>query len=121
MMKKLILMLLMVVCFACAEDSKSPTETAQIVVESFYGKDFPTLEQYTTAESFGAFMSINDIVPVAETRDSEFKVLQETENGEIAWVRFTTVYEEEPEVFKLIQEDGRWKVTEIGLEEKGPF
>lgn len=109
------------ICIGCAENSKSPVETAQVVVESFYEKDFPTLEEYTTEESFGAFMSINDIVPVAETKESNFKVLQETENGEVAWVRFTTAYEEKPEIFKLVREDGKWKVTEIGMGEKGPF
>ncbi len=52
---------------------------------------------------------------------SNFKVLQEKVDGEIAWVQFTTSYEEKPETFKLIKKNGRWKVTEKGLREKGPF
>jgi len=56
-----------------------------------------------------------------ESRDSNFQVVQETEDGTIAWVQFTTAYEEQPETFKMIKENGRWKVTEIRLGEKGPF
>ena len=49
------------------------------------------------------------------------KLIQETVNGDTAWVKFTTSYEDKPETFKLVQEDGKWKVTETGLREKGPF
>jgi len=120
-MKKMIIILMLGIFLACTEAAKSPTETAQIVVESFYQKEFPTLEKYTTQESFDSFMSINDIVPVAKSGASNFSVVQEEENEEIAWVKFTTSYEEQPETFKLVKEDGKWKVTEIGLRERSPF
>lgn len=120
-MKKMLFLLLMVIGLACTEAERSHTETAQIVVESFYQKDFPVLEKYTTKESFDSFMYIQDIVPAADKRDSSFKVIQETENGKSAWVQFSTVYEAQPETFKLIKEVGRWKVTEIEMGEKGPF
>lgn len=120
-MKKIIFIVILGIFLACTGTDKSYTETAQIVVESFYQKDFPTLEKYTTKESFSSFMSINDIVPVAEKGDSNFSVLQEEQKGEIAWVKFTTSYEEKPETFKLVKEDGKWKVTETGLGERGPF
>lgn len=66
-------------------------------------------------------MSIQDMFTASKTENSNFKVLQETENGDIAWVKFNTAYEEQPETFKLIKENGRWKVTERGVREKGPF
>ena len=120
-MKRIFLMAVLVIFIACAEAEKSHTETAEIVVESFYKKDLPTLEKYTTEQSFQAFMNIQDMFSTSETENSNFNVLQETEDGDIAWVKFTTAYEEQPETFKLIKENGQWKVTERGLREKGPF
>lgn len=43
-MKRILLMPVLVIFIACSEAEKSPTETAQIVVESFYKKDLPTLK-----------------------------------------------------------------------------
>ncbi len=120
-MKRLIILLAMGLCIGCADADRSHTETAQIVVESFYQKELPTLEEYTTKESFDSFMYIQDVVPVADNRDSNFEVIRETENGNTAWVQFSTAYEEQPETFKLVKEDGRWKVTEIEMGEKAPF
>ncbi len=117
----MLFLLLMVICFACTEAERSHTETAQIVVESFYQKDFPVLEKHTTKDSFDSFMYIQDIIPAVDNLDSYFKVIQETENGNTAWVQFSTVYEEQPETFKLVKEDGEWKVTEIGMGESAPF
>ena len=120
-MKRILLMSALIIFIACSEAEKSPTETAKIVVESFYEKDLPTLEEYTTEESFQAFKNVQDMFPAAKDENSNFKVLQETENGDIAWVKFTTAYEEQPETFKLVKENGQWKVTERGGREKEPF
>ncbi|WP_373059996.1 hypothetical protein [Zunongwangia sp. H14] len=120
-MKKLILLPTLILFLACAETGKSYTETAQIVVESFYNKDLKTLKKYTTEQSYQAFVAVQDMFATPEAADSDFKVLQEQEDGEIAWVKFTTAYEEKPETFKLVKENDQWKVTEIGIREKGPF
>ncbi|UJH92714.1 hypothetical protein LZ575_09770 [Antarcticibacterium sp. 1MA-6-2] len=120
-MKRILSLAVFVIFMACAEAEKSYTETAQIVVESFYEKDLPTLKEYTTEESYQAFMNIQDMFPAAGNENSNFNVLQETENGDIAWVKFTTAYEEQPETFKLIRENGSWRVTEIGMGENAPF
>ena len=119
-MKRLLTILSLGFCLACTNSQSSHTETAKIVVESFYQKDLPALEKYTTQESFQSFLQIQDVFPV-ENKDSNFQVIQETEDGNIAWVQFTTAYEEQPETFKLIKVDGIWKVTEIKMGEKGPF
>lgn len=47
-----------------------------------------------------------------ESGPSDFKVMEETIEGETAVVKFTTSYEENPETFKLIKVDGEWKVSE---------
>jgi len=120
-MKRILLMSVLIIFIACSEAEKSPADTAKIVVESFYEKDLPTLKEYTTEESYQAFMNIQDMFAAAEDENSNFNVIQETENEDIAWVKFTTAYEEQPETFKLIRENGQWKVTEKGLREKGPF
>jgi len=120
-MKKISAYLVLLAFVACAKTQISPTETAKIVVESFYDKDNSKLKKHTTTESYDSFISIQDIMTPAESGASNFNVVQEIVDGDTAWVKFTTSYEEKPEIFKLVQVDGQWKVTEKGLREKGPF
>ncbi|MGO3183790.1 MAG: hypothetical protein ACTIJ9_13260 [Aequorivita sp.] len=120
-MKNLAFTLLLFVVAACTQQNLSPTETAKIVVESFYNKDNLKLKEYTTAENYKYYLFIQNIIATGTYGKSNFKVLQEIVYGDIAWVQFSTSYEEKPETFKLIQENGRWKVAEKGLREKGPF
>lgn len=51
----------------------------------------------------------------------DFKVVQQSQNGDTAWVQFTINYLERPETLKLVKEEGQWKVTEKELREKSPF
>lgn len=95
------------------------SETAKTVIESFYQGDKDTLKKYTTDESYANFMSIQDLY--SESGDLNFKVLKDTSDGKTAWVKFTTSYTNEPETFKLIMEDGHWKVTERDNGERAPF
>ncbi|MFS4494709.1 hypothetical protein [Maribacter sp. 2308TA10-17] len=120
-MKKFSTYLVLLVFIACADKQLSHTETAKIVVESFYQKDNSKLKKYTTAESYASFISIQDMMTAAESGASDFNIVQEIVDRDIAWVKFTTSYEEKPETFKLVQEEGQWVVTEKGLREKGPF
>ena len=107
---------------ACTEQKQlSPSETAKIVVESFYQKDNATLEEHTTNEGYDGLMVIQNLIGDDKTGNSEFKVLDETAEGDTAWVKFTTTYDAKPETFKLIKEDGLWKVTQKAVREKGPF
>jgi len=99
----------------------SPSETSKIVVESFYNNDNETLKKYTTPEGYEGLKSIQDLMAAGKSGGSNFKVLEETADGETAWVKFTTTYEENPELFKLLKQDGQWKVTQQQPREKGPF
>lgn len=120
-MKRLSIYLVILAFIACAEKQMSHTETAKIVVESFYQKDNSKLKKHTATESYDSFISIQDMMTAAESGASDFMVLQESVDENIAWVQFTTSYEEKPETFKLLIQDGQWLVTEKGLREKGPF
>jgi hypothetical protein len=120
-MKNLVPILLLLLGAACSQQLLSPTETAKIVVESFYNKDNQKLKEYTTAESYESYLFIQDMVATGTYGKSNFKVLQEKVDGDIAWVQFNTTYEEKPETIKLIKKNGQWKVAEKGLREKGPF
>ncbi|CAM4015835.1 DUF4878 domain-containing protein [Gillisia hiemivivida] len=118
-MKNTFLILILVVIFSCAESQMSPTETAETVVESFYSKDLPTLEKYTTPESYESFVSVQELFTQEDNaKDSNFKLISDSINGNNAWVKFTTAYEEKPETFKLVKDEGEWKVTESGVREK---
>jgi len=120
-MKKISTYVVLLAFVACAEKQMSHIETAKTVVESFYQKDNSKLKKHTTPESYDSFISIQDMMTAAESGAADFNVVQEVVDGDTAWVKFTTSYEEKPETFKLVQLDGQWKVTEKGLREKGPF
>ncbi|WP_114491770.1 hypothetical protein [Candidatus Ulvibacter alkanivorans] len=121
-MKRLVIYSLVLLLFACAEQNElSPTETAKVVAESFYTKDNSTLKKHTTTEGYDGMISIQNFVPDSNSENSDFKVVDETTDGDIAWVKFTTTYDSKPETFKLVKQDGQWKVTQQGVLEKGPF
>ena len=120
-MKKVVFYLVILGFMSCSENPRSPTETAKVVVESFYKKDNKKLKEHTTADSYEAFRSIQDIMTMNTSSSSNFKVLQERVDGDVAWVQFSTVYDEQSDIFKLIKENGQWKVTEQGVREKTPF
>ena len=122
-MKNTILSLILLVLVACSQAQLSHTDTAKVVIESFYGKDDAKLKKHTTTDSYASFMSIQNIVTSIEpeTKISKFKVLNEIIDGDIAWVKFTTTYQEKPETFKLTKSDGAWKVMRKEVREKAPF
>ncbi len=120
-MKKLILIPILLFIFACTENQQlSHIETSNIVVKSFYTKDNDKLEAHTTTEGYGGLTSIQNLIS-GEEKTLNFKVINEAVNGDTAWVKFTTNYNTKPETFKLVKEDGKWKVTQQGVREKGPF
>ena len=120
-MKNHVFILILAMCISCAESQMSPAMTAQKVVESFYSKDNSQLKKYTTSASYESFISVQDMFESQNSSTSNFKVLDEFIKNQTAWVKFSTNFEDNPETFKLIQEDGIWKVTETGVREKGPF
>ncbi|WP_300435906.1 hypothetical protein [Christiangramia sp.] len=120
-MKNYVFILILAICVSCAESQMSPAMTAQKVVESFYAKDNSQLKKYTTAASYESFLSVQDMFEAQNSLTSNFKVLDESIENQTAWVKFSTSFEDNPEIFKLIQEDGIWKVTESGVRETSPF
>lgn len=122
-MNNKILILIVLVIAACSQAQLSHTDTAKIVVESFYSKNDTKLKEHTTPDSYASFKSIQSIVTSAEpeTKASKFKILNEMVDGDIAWVKFTTSYNEKPETFKLTNADGQWKVMRKEVREKSPF
>ncbi|MCX2838412.1 hypothetical protein HC174_12085 [Salinimicrobium sp. CDJ15-81-2] len=121
-MKNVVIYSIAFLFLACTgKQDLSPSETSKIVVESFYNKDNETLKKYTTPEGYEGLKSVQDLMAAGKSGNSNFEVLEETTDNEIAWVRFTTSYEENPELFKLLKIDGNWKVTQQGAREKGPF
>ena len=120
-MKKVVFYLVIIGFISCSENPRSPTETAKVVVESFYNKDNNKLKAHTTPESYESFLAIQDVMTSDSPDNSNFEVLEETTNGDTAWVKFKTSYEEKPETFKLVKVDGQWKVAEKRVRERSPF
>lgn len=121
-MKKLLILSAILMLISCAEvKTNSPSETAKIVVESFYNNDNLKLQKHTTPEGYEGLKSIQGLITAGKSGDSNFEVLNKSVENKIAWIRFKTIYEDKPELFKLIKIDGSWKVTQQGPREKGPF
>ncbi len=118
-MRNSIFILILTTLISCGESQMSPAETAQTVVESFYQKQNSELKKYTTSESYESFLSVQELFTQENNvRKSNFNLIRDSINGNNAWVKFTTAYEEKPETFKLIKDEGTWKVTESGVMEK---
>jgi hypothetical protein len=120
-MKNMILYLLIMSFVGCSQTQLSHIDTAKIVVESFYKNDNALLKKHTTSESYASFMAIQAMIAPGNDGPLNFKLIEETVDGDVAWVKFATSYEEKPETFKLIKTVAQWKVTEKGLREKAPF
>ncbi|MGO2293871.1 MAG: hypothetical protein ACTH5N_00320 [Psychroflexus halocasei] len=121
-MKKLVIYSVILTIISCAEvKNNSPSETAKIVAESFYYGDKATLKEHTTASGYANLSSIQEMFTENKNSESNFKVVDEMIKGEVSWIKYSTAYDSKPGVFKLVQEDGQWKVTHNGPREKGPF
>lgn len=121
-MKRIVIYSFILLFVACTEQQQlAPSETAKVVVESFYQKENTALKEHTTSEGYDGMIAIQNFVGDDYPENSGFKVLDETTEGDIAWVKFTTTYDPKPETFKLVKQDGEWKVTQQGAREKGPF
>ncbi len=121
-MKRAFIYPLILLFLACTESQGlSPAETSKKVIESFYNKENKTLRQYTTQEGYDGLILVQNLITRGKSGNSDFKVLQKTKNDSIAWIKFRTSYEKEPELFKLLKKEGQWKVTQQEAREKGPF
>ena len=120
-MKRVLLFSVIIALVACSDKELTHTETAKIVAESFYHNDDATLEKYTTAENYAVLSSIQGLFAEDEKSEINFAVIEDTIDGDVAWVRYSTSFEEKPSVFKLVKEDGQWKVSEQKVREAVPF
>lgn len=121
-MKKIAVFSLVVLFLSCAEKQDlSPSETAKIVAESFYHGDKATLKEYTTVSGYTNLSSIQEMFTEDKNSESDFKVVDEQREGEATWVKYSTSYDPKPGIFKLVKEDGQWKVTHNEPTDRGPF
>lgn len=73
----------------------------------------------TTPDIYANFITIQDLY--SEEGEVNFEISEEQSNDQTAWVKFTTTFTDEPETFKLVKQDGQWKVTERSEGERPPF
>lgn len=120
-MKTLITFILAFLLIACSnKQDLSHTETAKLVVESFYAKDNTTLKKYTTPDGYSGLIMIQNLLP-EEEKGAKVEILEEAVEDNMAWVKYSSSFDKKPGIFKLIKENGHWKVTSKGPREKGPF
>jgi len=118
----MVVYLLVMLFLACGgKQDSAPAETAKIVAESFYQGDEATLKLHTTEEGYANFKNLMAMFAKSTNPDSNFKVMEEAVEGEVAWVKYSTSYDKTPGIFKLIKQDGEWKVTARRPKEKVPF
>lgn len=120
-MKKIVICSLVLLFISCSGNKNmSPSETATIVAKSYFSKDESALKKHTTSEGYTSLITLLDMIPDSE-KEIEIEILDEAVDDEVAWVKYRTSYDDKPGVFKLVQEDGQWKVTHNGPRDKGPF
>jgi hypothetical protein len=121
-MKRIVIYLLVTLFVSCAgTQDTSPASVAEMVAESFYQGDVATLKQHTTPEGYKTFSNLQKMFAKPKGSESNFKILDETSEGDIAWVKYATSYDKTPGVFKLVKQNGKWKVTVRDPKEKAPF
>jgi hypothetical protein len=121
-MKNIAIYSLVFLFLACAgKQDLSPSETAKIVAESFYHGDKETLKEYTTASGYANLSSIQEMFTEDKDSESNFQVVDKKTESEVAWIKYSTSYDPKPGVFKMVKEEGQWKVTHNGPRDKGPF
>lgn len=120
-MKRLLICSLVLLFISCAGNNKMPhTETAQIVAESFFSKDESALKKHTTSDGYASLITVQNMIPDSD-KEIKVEILDETIEGEIAWVKYKTSFDGKSGIFKLVKENDQWKVTNKGPREKGPF
>ena len=121
-MKILVFYSLILLFLSCSENKNlSPSETAKIVAESFYHGNDSNLKKHTTTEGYASLSNIQAMFVQDKDSEADFKIADEAMEGETAWIKYSTAYDPKPEIFKLVREDGQWKVTHNGPKDKGPF
>ena len=120
-MKRLIICSLVLLFISCSEnENMSHTEPAEIVANSFFSKDESALKKHTTSERYASLITVQNMLPDSN-KEIEVEILDEAIDGKITWVKYSTSYDGKSGVFKLVKENGQWKVTYKGPREKDPF
>ena len=121
-MKRLVIYSLVLLFLSCAgtQDS-SPASIAEIVAESFYQGDEATIKKHSTPEGFATFSNLQKMFAKPKGSESNFKLIDETAENDVAWIKYSTSYDKTPGIFKLVKQNGEWKVTVRDPKEKAPF
>ncbi|CAH8283410.1 hypothetical protein EV196_102371 [Mariniflexile fucanivorans] len=121
-MKKIVIYSLVLLFISCAgtQDS-SPASIAEIVAQSFYQGDEDMLKKHTTPEGFATFSNLQKMFAKPKGSESNFKLIDEVIEGDVAWVKYATSYDKTPGIFKLVKLDGAWIVTIRDPKEKAPL
>ncbi len=121
-MKRFVIYTVALLFLACAETpDSSPASVAKTVAESFYQGDEATLKKHTTPEGFASYSNLMKMFAKPKGSESNFKVIDESIENDVAWIKYTTSYDKTPGIFKLVKVDGVWKATARNPKEKAPF
>lgn len=121
-MKRLAIYALVLLFIACSgSHDSSPASVAEIVAQSFYQGDEGILKKHTTPEGFATFSNLQKMFAKPKGSESNFKLIAEKIEGDVAWIKYSTSYDKTPGVFKLVKQDNKWKVTVRNPREKAPI
>lgn len=102
-MKKIFICSFVLLLLSCSENKNlSPTETAKIIAESFYHGYDANLKKHTTAGGYANLSSIQEMFAADNNSETNFKVVDEAMEGEVARAKHSTAYDPKPSVFKLV-------------------
>lgn len=101
--------------------SSTPSSVAEIVEESFYQGKEAILKKHTTPEGFTTFSNLKKMFIKPKGTESNFKLIHEVTDDNVAWAKYSTSYDKTPGIFKLIKKNGVWKVTVRDPKGKAPL
>jgi len=75
-------------------------------------------KKHTKPEGFTTFFNLQKMYAKPKGSESNFKLIDEVTEGDVAWVKYSTSYDKTPGIFKLVKQYFVWKFTVRGSMEK---
>ncbi|MCX2838279.1 hypothetical protein OQ279_08945 [Salinimicrobium sp. MT39] len=106
---------------SCSESTtKSPSETAKAVAESFFSKDVSALKKHTTTEGYASLITVQNMIPDSD-KNIEVEILDEAVDGEIAWIKNSTTYDGKTGISSWLKKTVNGKLPVKDRGKKGLF
>ena len=92
----------------------TPKQVSERYLDAFHDRDYEKAKKYGTAETgklLDMFIGFAALMPDSAKHSPRFKVLDEKQEGDTAYVHYTMEGSRKVQTLTLIKVDGEWKVA----------